>query len=186
VLKRAGRALRHALASTRRRIRASDGLMYLLLWLRKLLLYVLVLGFLLFEEIWEVLRDLLAFRRYYPRLMAAINRFAARRNRYLVLLIYLALFIPMELLGLASAALAAEGHWKSAFLVYASKGLVAIPAIDVFTANKDKLLSFGIIQWAYDQLQCLKRSEVYLSVVGLVRRQKKRLARLVRRIRRAG
>jgi hypothetical protein len=175
MLKRTGQALRRALARTRRRVRGSDGLMYLLLLLRNLLLHVLVLGFLVFEEIWEVLRDLLAFRRYYPRLMAAVNGFAGRQNRHVVLLIYLSLFIPMELLGLASAALAAEGHWKSALLVYVSKGLVAMPAIDIFVANRQKLLSFGVIRWVYDQLLRFKQSDVYLSVVDFIGRRKRRL-----------
>ncbi len=174
MLKGMGRALLRAMADTRRRIRASDGLIYLLLWLRNLLLHVLVLGFLVFEEIWEVLRDLLAFRRYYPRLMAVINGFTARRSRYFVLLIYLSLFVPMELLGLASAALAAEGHWKSAILVYVSKGLIAIPAIDIFSANRDKLLSFGFIAWGYGLLQRFKASDVYQGTVGMMKRIRRR------------
>ncbi len=175
MLKGMGRALLRAMAETRRRIRASDGLIYLLLWLRNLLLHMLVLGFLVFEEIWEVLRDLLAFRRYYPRLMAAINGFTARRSRYFVLLIYLSLFVPMELLGLASAALAAEGYWKSALLMYASKGLIAIPAIDIFSANRDKLLSFSLIAWAYGLLQRFKSSDVYLGTIDMIRRVRRRL-----------
>ena len=178
MLKGMGQALLRAMAETRRRIRASDGLMYLLLWLRNLLLHVLVLGFLVFEEIWEVLRDLLAFRRYYPRLMAAINGFTARRSRYLVLLIYLSLFLPMELLGLASATLAAEGHWKSALLVYVSKGLVAVPAIDIFSANRDKLLSFGLIAWAYGLLQRFKSSDIYLGTIDTIKRVRRRLWKL--------
>ncbi|WP_457675964.1 hypothetical protein [Thiolapillus sp.] len=181
MLKAVGRALRKALVRTRRRIRASDGLMYLLLRLRNLLLYILVLGFLVFEEIWEVLRDLLAFRHYYPRLMAAVNRFAARQNRYLVLFIYLSLFVPMELLGLASAALVAEGYWKSALLMYASKGLVAIPAIDIFVANRNKLLSFGFIAWSYGLLLRFKRSEIYQSVVDFMGKARQRVREWFRR-----
>ena len=186
MLKRIGRNLRRALAGTRRRIRASDGLMSLLLRLRNLFLYALVLVFLVFEEVWEVLRDLLAFRRYYPRLMAAVNAYTSRQNRYLVLFIYLSLFVPMELLGLASAALAAEGYWKSALLMYASKGLVAIPAIDIFVANRDKLLSFGVIAWGYGLLQRFKQSEVYLSVVDALGRQKRRLLQRFRHWLRGG
>lgn len=174
MMKRIGQGLLRAMAETRRRIRASDGLMYLLLRLRNLLLYGLVLVFLVFEEVWEVLRDLLAIHRYYPRLMAAINRFTARRSRYVVLLIYLSLFLPMELLGLASAALAAEGHWKSALLLYVSKGLVAVPAIDIFSVNRDKLLSFGVIAWGYDLLQRFKASDVYRGTVGMMKRIRQR------------
>ncbi len=175
MLKTMGRALLRAMAETRRRIRASDGLMYLLLWLRNLLLYGLVLVFLVFEEVWEVLHDLLALRRYYPRLMAVVNGFADRQNRYVVLFIYLSLFLPMELLGLASAALAAEGHWKSALLVYVSKGLVAVPAIDIFSSNRDKLLSFGLIAWAYGLLQRFKSSDIYLGSIDMIRRIRRRL-----------
>jgi len=181
VLKSTGRALLRALAETRRRFRRSDGLAFALLWLRKLLLYALVLVFLVFEEVWEVLRDLLAFRRYYPRLMAVINAFAARQNRYLVLCIYLSLFVPMELLGLASAALAAEGYWKSALLMYASKGLVAVPAIDIFIANKEKLLSFSLIAWVYGLLLRFKSSDVYQHTLALMVDARRGMRDLVRR-----
>lgn len=182
MLKRMGQGLRKALARTRRRIHSSDGLMWLLLMLRNLLLYVLVLGFLVFEEVWEVLHDLLAWRKYYPRLMVAINGFATRQNRYMVLLIYLSLFIPMELLGLFSAALVAEGFWKTALLVYVSKGFIAIPAIDIFVANKGKLLSFWAIARGYGLLLRFKHSDVYLSAVGLVKQVKRRVLLVIQRL----
>ncbi len=169
LIRKTGYQLRRALARINRRIRRSDGLAYFLLWLRKFFFYLLVLIFLLFEAVWEVLHDLLVQPRIYAYSIDVINHFCQGQNRYVVLAVYLSLFVPMEMLGLMSAALAASGHIALAGLVYASKGLIAIPAIDVFVANQEKLRSFRLIDWGYQQIQALKHSRTYQSVLKRMR-----------------
>ena len=164
--------LRRAFARANRRVKSSDGLMHLLLSLRKALLYLLVVVFLIFEEVWEVLRDFFVWSRYYRLVIARVNGYCSRQNRYVVLLIYLSLFLPMELLGLASAALMAGGYVVWGVVVYLSKGLIAIPAIDIFVANKEKLLSFSFVRRVYELLQRFKQSDIYRSVVQLIARMK--------------
>lgn len=175
MIRKWGYALRRSLVKANRRLKRSDGLAWLLSGVRRLLLYVVVLVFLMFEEIWDVLHDVLFRPRVYQRGMAWLNGFSAGQNRYVVLLIYLSLFIPMEILGLMSAALAASGQMVLAVLVYASKGLIAVPAIDVFTANAEKLRSFAAIEWAYQKIQQLKHSSTYLAIVDRLKWMKSRI-----------
>ena len=181
MIRKTAQRLRKTFARANRRIRTSDGLMHLLLLLSKALLYMLVVVFLVFEEVWEALRDLLVWRKHYVRAMAAVNAFCRNQSRYVVLAIYLSLFVPMEMLGLASAALVASGHAVWAAAVYLSKGLIAIPAIDIFVGNRGKLLSFGLIRWVYGLLNRLKQSEAYLSVVHLMGKQKRQFMNLIHR-----
>ncbi|WP_456403924.1 hypothetical protein [Thiolapillus sp.] len=165
MIRRTAGRLRKAFARANRRIKSSDGLMHLLLLLRKALLYLLVVIFLIFEEVWEALHNLLVWRKHYGRMMAAINAYSRQQSRYVVLGIYLSLFVPMELLGLASAALLTSGYPVWAVLVYLSKGLIAVPAIDIFVGNKEQLLSFSLINYGYSKLQQLKQSAVYVSML---------------------
>jgi len=182
MIKKTAQRLRKAFARANRRIKSSDGLMHLLLLLRKAVLYVLVVIFLVFEEVWDVLRDLLVWRKHYARAMAAINGYSSTRSRYVVLAIYLSLFVPMEILGLASAALMASGHVAWAVAIYLSKGLIAVPAIDIFVANREKLLSFSLINYGYGLLMRFKHSPVYLATLEQLGRLKQRLRRLAKRI----
>ena len=175
MIRKWGYALRRSLVAANRRLKRSDGLAWLLSGIRRLLLYVLVLVFLVFEEIWDVLHDILFRPRFYQRAMTWVNDFSAGQNRYVVLLVYLSLFIPMEILGLMSAALAASGQMFLAVLVYASKGLIAVPAIDVFVANEKKLRSFAVIEWVYQKIQQLKHSSTYLVMVDRFKRLKSRI-----------
>jgi hypothetical protein len=172
MIKQLARRIRRAFAHANRRIKSSDGLMHLLLLLRKAALFLLVLIFLVFEEIWDALHNLLVWREHYGRGIAAVNRYLQDRNRYAVLGTYLSLFVPMEILGLLAAALVGSGHPGWAILVYLSKGLIAIPAIDIFIGNKEKLLSFSAINYGYTKLLQLKKTSVYLNTVSRLKRLK--------------
>ena len=172
MIKQLARRLQRGFARANRRLKSSDGLLHLLLILRKALLFVLVLIFLIFEEVWDALHSLLVWRKHYGKLIVAVNGYCQKKSRYVVLGIYLSLFIPMEVLGLLSAALVGSGHPGWAILVYLSKGLIAIPAIDIFVGNKEKLLSFSAIRYGYEKLVQLKQSSVYVNTVNRMKQVK--------------
>lgn len=172
MIRKLARKVRRAFAHANLRIKNSDGLMHLLLLARKAALFLLVLIFLVFEEIWDALHSLLVWRKHYGRGIAAVNNYCRRQNRYVVLAIYLSLFLPMEILGLLSAALVGSGYPGWAILVYVSKGLIAIPSIDIFIGNKEKLLSFSLIRYGYGKLVQLKESAIYLNTVNKLKQLK--------------
>ena len=134
-----------------------------------ILLTVLVFSYILFEElIWETIAkpvyDYLHRLRLLQKLEHTIDRFPA----WVVLVLFLALFIAVEGVGLLAGVLALQGNIIVASLLYLSKIPFAAFAFWLFRISKEKLLTIDWFRSAYAftmrQIEKIKASEIYRNI----------------------
>lgn len=126
--------------------------------------------YLLLEElIWK--RFAYHIYRFFKRLrpMRQFNVHVGRRmNRWLVLGLFTLSFVLVELFGLASVYLIAEGHIKTAITAYLLKIPGSAFAFGILSSGKRKLNSFPAFRFAYDHVMRLvdwiKQRDVYHAI----------------------
>jgi len=126
--------------------------------------------YLIFEElIWKrfAYHIYLFFKRLRP--IRQFNVHVGRRmNRWLVLGIFTLSFVLVELFGLISVFLIAEGHIKSAIAAYLLKIPGSAFAFGILATGKRKLNSFATFRYVYGHIMRLvdwiKQRDVYHAI----------------------
>ena len=115
--------------------------------------YLLVLIFILFEElVWERLAEPLYEAIRNLRLLQRLEGAVLRINRYLILLLFVALFVSVELAGVTAGVLIVQGMVLPGLLLYALKIPIAAFTFWLFGVSRPKLLSFAWFRWSYEKL----------------------------------
>ena len=134
-----------------------------------LLLTIIVFNYILFEEIvWEsIARPIITYLqelRIVQRAEAHIRGY----NRYIILLLFLSLFLFVELLGIAAGALFLSGNFLFGLLLYFFKIPIAMFTFWLFRITESKLMKFRWFAYLYNRLiwliEKMKATEVYRQV----------------------
>lgn len=137
--------------------------------------------YLIFEElVWKRLAYpiYLFFKRLRP--IRQFNVHIGRRmNRWLVLGIFALSFVLVEMFGLISVLLIAEGQIKTAIAAYLLKIPGSAFAFGILASGKRKLNSFAVFRFAYGHIMRLvdwiKQRDVYHAIKHKLTRLKQRI-----------
>ncbi len=151
--------------------------------------YLLVFLFIVFEEfIWEGIAVPVGTYLQSLRLLQSLESLIRRMNRYLLLVLFVALFVSVELAGVTAGVLVVRGMGLFGVLLYALKIPIAAFTFWLFRISRDKLLSFAWFRWVYAKLllflDWLKSRKIYLRSMEIFRRIKKRLVGILEKLRR--
>jgi len=136
--------------------------------------------YLIFEElIWKrfAYHIYVFFKRLRP--IRQFNVHVGRRmNRWLVLGLFTLSFVLVELFGLVSVVLIAEGHIKTAIGAYLLKIPGSAFAFGILATGKRKLNSFATFRYVYGHVmrlvEWIKQRDVYHSIKDQLARLKQR------------
>ena len=153
-----------------------------------LIQYILVLLFILFEElIWEGIAEPLYGYIHSLRILQRLEGLVRRVNRYLILVIFVGLFVAVELAGVTAGVLMVNGMGLYGLALYALKIPIAAFTFWLFRISREKLLSFGWFRWSYGKILSfmawLKSRPIYLDTMTKIKALKLRLREILRRIR---
>ena len=134
---------------------------------------VLVITFIIFEElIWESIA--VPIFRYLQslKLLQRLEIFIQDSlNRYILLLIFLAIFIIVEAAGILAGVLIVRGYPLIGLGIYITKIPIAAFTFWLFKVSKEKLMSFGWFAISYKKLinfiDWIKSLEAYKSTVEI-------------------
>jgi hypothetical protein len=118
-----------------------------------IVLGLLVTVYIVLEElVWENIAEPIYAFIHGLALLQKAEAFIVTLNRHVVLVLFLALFIQVELLGVFALKLIGTGKVIAGTMLYAGKIPVAAFTFWLFRVSKEKLMSFGWFQQAYDQI----------------------------------
>jgi len=145
-----------------------------------LIQYILVLLFILFEElIWEGIAEPVYGYIHSLRILQRLERVILRINRYLILVIFVGLFGAVELAGITAGVMLVNGLALYGLALYALKIPIAAFTFWLFRVSREKLLSFGWFRWSYEKILAfmtwLKALPIYRDTMEKLRRLKKSL-----------
>jgi hypothetical protein len=154
-----------------------------------LIQYVLVLLFILFEElIWEGVAEPIYGYIRSLRILRRLERVIAEVNRYLLLGIFVALFVAVELAGIAAGVLMVRGMGLYGLGLYALKIPIAAFTFWLFRVSREKLLSFGWFRWSYEKILAftawLKALPIYRDTMEKLHRLRESLKKLAASLKR--
>jgi len=159
--------------------------------LKKLLLpfqYILVIGFILFEEIiWEQIAEPLGEYLQSLKILQKIESFILSLNSYLVLLIFISLFIGVELVGLSAGILLVKGMPLAGLMLYTLKIPIAGFTFWLFRISKTRLLAFDWFRFIYNKIQefleWIKTREIYQNSLAMLIPLKQKFKKIVNEFR---
>ncbi len=139
----------------------------LLTKLIKLLQSIFIFIYIVFEDIiWEQFAQPIFRYLKHLRVFLRLEIILRSSNRYIVLFLFLLPFIVGELLGILSAVIALKGLFILAVILYILKLLVVAFAFWLFNTQKEKLLSFKIINLSYEKIvqftMWMKTTEIFI------------------------
>lgn len=135
--------------------------------IRNAFLTLLLLGYLLFEElIWQkAVAPFLRFFSSFHLYRRFLEYVRLRAGRVIVLLLFSVPFLVGELIGIVSGILAARLYFVSAALLYACKIPLIVVALAILEHGKEKLLTFRWFAlsygWVIRGLERLHKSRIY-------------------------
>ncbi len=142
--------------------------------------YFLVFLFIVFEElIWEGIAIPIGTYLQSLRLLQKLEIVIRGMNRYLLLVLFVGLFVSVELAGITAGVLIVQGMGLLGVLLYGLKIPIAAFTFWLFRISRDKLLSFSWFRWAYFKLLAfldwLKSRRIYRNSMQLFRKLKENL-----------
>ncbi len=145
--------------------------------------YLLVFLFIVFEElIWEGIAIPIGTYLQSLRLLQRVEISIRKMNRYLLLVLFVGLFVSVELAGITAGVLIVQGMGLLGVLLYALKIPIAAFTFWLFRISREKLLSFVWFRWAYLKLltflDWLKSRKIYRHSMELFEGIKKRFQKL--------
>lgn len=151
--------------------------------------YLLVFLFIVFEElIWEGIAIPIGTYLQSLRLLQRVEISIRKMNRYLLLVLFVGLFVSVELAGITAGVLIVQGMGLLGVLLYALKIPIAAFTFWLFRISREKLLSFVWFRWAYLKLltflDWLKSRKIYRHSMELFEGIKKRFQKLWAELRR--
>ncbi len=147
---------------------------------------ILVLGFILFEElIWDLIVKPLHDYIKGLIVLAPLEKTFLAMNRHLLLAVFIFILVLTEALGLFSGFCFVSGYFYSGVLVYLLKIPLASFTFWLFKLTRETLLSFDILDKAYQLLMhwidLIVESEVYRFIKLSVKAYRDRIKQLYRR-----
>ncbi len=135
-----------------------------------LIVIYIILEELIWERFAEPIYDYIKELRVFKRLELLLRG----RNRYIVLILFLFPFIVGELLGLYSAVVALKGYILFSVLLYIFKLIVISFSFWLFNIEKDKILSFILINYSYKKIltfiSWIKTRDIFITTkIGILK-----------------
>lgn len=133
------------------------------------LLTVLVFIYLVLEElIWERIAEPIYVFIRELKILQALEAVILRLNRYAVLILFLVLFVLVELIGIVAIGLFAQGQVMLASVIYFGKIPITAFTFWLFKIAKAKLMSFAWFEFSYEWLMTvllkIKTSAIYVNI----------------------
>lgn len=134
-----------------------------------IILIPIILGYIIFEEIvWE--RFAKPIFQYIRELniLQQLETHLHTTNKNIILIVFILLFVSVELLGLAAAGLLLNGKVITGVLIYATKIPVSALTFWIFQVTKKKLMKFEWFKHTYQfimkMIGKITSSHVYLDI----------------------
>lgn len=129
----------------------------------------LVFVYIIFEElVWETLAKPIYNFVHSLKILQKVEVLIHKLHRLVLLIIFLTLFVQVELLGFVAVALFAKGQVYSGVLLYMGKIPVGAFTFWLFNISKDKLMTFGWFKSSYEYIMYLiekiKASQIYQDI----------------------
>jgi len=136
-----------------------------------IVLGVLVTVYIVLEElVWENIAEPIYRFIHGLAILQKAEALIDRLNRHVLLVLFLALFIQVELLGIFALKLIGTGKVVAGMALYAGKIPVAAFTFWLFRAAKEKLMTFGWFKQAYDLIlliiERIKASAIHQSIAA--------------------
>ena len=143
----------------------------------RLILTVGVFLYILFEElIWDQVAEPIYNYVRSLRLLHAIENRVKTFKPISILILFLALFIQVEALGIVALGMIAQGNPVLGVALYLAKLPVAAFTFWLFKVSKDILMTFAWFKYSYDSLETgiafIKASAIHQSIMALLVRTK--------------
>jgi len=132
-------------------------------------LTLLVLTYIIFEElIWERLAQPVIRYINSLKILKRLESTLKTVNSTLILVVFLAMFVIVEFLGVYAGALFLEGKIIYGMLLYAGKIPIAAFTFWLFRVTKHKLMEFFWFEksylWIMNLIDALKASDIYKNI----------------------
>jgi len=155
--------------------------------LKKLLFpfqFILAIGFIIYEEIiWEQIAEPLGEYLQSLKVLQKIESFILTLNSYLILLIFVSLFVGVELVGLSAGILLLKGMPLTGLMLYALKIPIAGFTFWLFRISKTRLLAFSWFKLIYKRVQefleWIKTREIYQDSLAMLILLKQKIKNIV-------
>ena len=140
-------------------------------------LSIFVLSYIIFEElIWErIAEPFIAYLRRL-RILKKIEYWVEKIDSRVILIIFLSLFIKVELLGIYAGMLFVQGKIVAGSMLYLSKIPIAAFTFWLFGVSKSKLLKFRWFATSYNYIMKIisriKSSNTYINIKERVQKSK--------------
>lgn len=143
----------------------------------RLILSVGVFLYILFEElIWDQVAEPIYNYVRSLRLLHAIENRVKTFKPISILILFLALFIQVEALGIVALGLIAQGNPVLGISLYLAKLPVAAFTFWLFKVCKDILMTFAWFKYSYESLETgialIKASAIHQNIIALLVRTK--------------
>ncbi len=145
-----------------------------------LLQLILVLIFIVFEElIWEGIAYPIYKYVHSLQILQRVELALHSVNRYVILVIFMAMLVAVEAFGLYAGYLFVSGNILLGISIYLGKIPIAAFTFWMFRVTEDKLMKFGWFKWLYDWvmklIDWLKSLEVYQSTLSRIKLWKEKI-----------
>ncbi len=129
----------------------------------------LVFAYIIFEElVWETIAKPIYEFIHSLKILQKVELLIHKLHRLVLLIVFLILFIQVELLGFVAVALLAKGQVYSGVLLYMGKIPIGAFTFWLFRISKDKLMTFSWFKATYDFIMNLidkiKASQIYQDI----------------------
>lgn len=134
-----------------------------------LILFPIILGYIIFEEIvWErFARPIQQFIREL-KILQKLEAYLNTTNKILILIVFILLFVVVELLGIVAAGFFLNGKVLTGVLIYAAKLPVSALTFWVFQVTKNKLMKFewfrSVYQFIMKVIDQITSSSIYIEI----------------------
>jgi hypothetical protein len=134
-----------------------------------IILGILVTVYIVLEElVWENIAEPIYTFIHSLSILQKAEAFVEKLDRHVLLVLFLSLFIQVELLGIFALKLIGTGKVIAGAALYASKIPVAAFTFWLFRISKEKLITFVLFKRAYDFviliIEKIKLSSVYQRI----------------------
>ncbi len=138
--------------------------------LLKIVQLILVLGFILFEEIvWEGIAKPIYDYVHALKLLLRLEAWVQRIPGWLVLILFVLLLTSVEMLGVYAGILALSGHPVAAAGIYLTKIPIAAFTFWLFRVSEAKLMRYAWFRYLYERAMALiaklKATELYQNTM---------------------
>lgn len=132
--------------------------------------FLLVIVYLLFEElIWD--RLIVPIDNYISslKILQSLEQKLLVTNRVVIVVLFVALFVVVELVGIVAAGIALSGNVVGGVLLYLSKIPIAAFTFWMFGVVKTQLMTFGWFKLSYEKLmsaiEWIKSTNAYKTIM---------------------